>query len=140
MARIPKDPYVGFNFIVEIQGIISAGFTDVSGLSIETDVETIREGGVNDYEHKLPKGTKYTDITLKRGLVDLELWEWYKRTIYGIIERKNCTISLRDFSGNTVFSWQFHEAFPIKWEGPKLSAASSTIASETLVLAHHGLL
>lgn len=139
MARVLKDPYIGFNFIVEIDGIIAAGFTDVSGLSIQTDVETIREGGVNDYEHKLPKGTKYTDITLKRGLVDLELWEWYQRTVHGTIERKSGTISLLDPSGGTVLRWSFFDAFPIKWEGSALSAASNTIVSETLVLAHKGL-
>lgn len=135
-----KDPYSGYNFIVEIDGIIAAGFTEVSGLSMQTEVDTIKEGGVNSYEHKLPRGIKYSDITLKRGLVDRELWDWYRNAVHGEIKRKSGTISLCDHSGNTVLSWFFFDAFPIKWEGPALNAASNTIASETLVLTHQGLL
>jgi phage tail-like protein len=107
---------------------------------METEFDTIKEGGVNDYEHKLPRGIKYSDITLKRGLVDWKLWSWYQKTVYGKIERKNGTISLRDHSGNTVLmSWSFYGAFPIKWEGPVLSADTNKVAIESLVLAHQGL-
>lgn len=137
---VRKDPYSGYNFIVEIEGIIAAGFTEVSGLSMQTEVDTIKEGGVNDYEHKLPRGIKYTDITLKRGLVDWELWAWYRSTVHGTIERKSGIISLRDHSGNTVSRWFFFDAFPVKWEGPALNAATNTVASETLVLTHQGLI
>lgn len=133
------DPFSGYNFIVEIDGI-KAGFTNVSGLKMETEFDTVKEGGVNDYEHKLPRGIKYSDITLRRGLVDWKLWSWYQKTVYGEIERKNGTISLLDHSGNNVLmSWSFYGAFPIKWEGPELSADTNKVAVESLVLAHQGL-
>lgn len=135
-----KDPYSSYNFIVEIEGIITAGFTEVSGLSMQTEVDTVKEGGVNDFEHKLPRGIKYSDITLKRGLVDWELWAWYRMSVYGILSRRSGIISLRDHSGNTVVRWFFFEAFPIKWDGPSLNAATNTVAAETLVLAHQGLI
>ncbi len=134
-----KDPYSTFNFSVEIDGIIAAGFTDVSGLTISTEVHKFKEGGVNDFEHKLPKSTTYTDITLKRGITDFDLWNWYQDVIYGTIERKNGTIYVFDNSKKQVDWWYFFEAFPIKWEGPIFNASSGTVASETLVLAHHGL-
>ena len=128
---------------MEIDGIISGGFTEVSGLSMQTEVDTIKEGGVNDYEHKLPRGIKYSDITLKRGLIDWTLWDWYQSTAHGTANinshRKSGTISLRDHTGNTIFSWSFFNALPIKWDGPTLNAATNTVAIETLVLAHHGL-
>ncbi len=44
------DPYMNFRFRVELGGIISAGFSDVSGLSVETEVETRKEGGENTYD------------------------------------------------------------------------------------------
>jgi phage tail-like protein len=125
---------------VEIDNVIKGGFTDVSGLSIQTDVDTVKEGGVNDFEHKLPKGTKYTDIILKRGIIDWHLWDWYHSVVQGQIVRKKCTISLRDSEGKPVYSWFLIEAFPVKWEGPTLNATSNNIASESLVLTHHGLL
>jgi phage tail-like protein len=134
-----SDPYLAYNFLVEIEGIIEAGFTDVSGLSISTGVDSIKEGGVNDFEHKLPMGTKYTDITLKRGMIDWVLYNWYQEVINGKFTRKSGTIYLLDHSKNKVMEWDFLEAYPIKWEGPTFNASTSTVASETLVLTHHGL-
>jgi len=136
-----SDPYSAYRFKVEIEGIIAAGFTDVSGLTIETEVETIKEGGVNNYEYKLPKFTKYSNITLKRGLIDLKLWDWYQTVISGKFKRKSGTIYLLDYSGNkTLDYYDFYEAYPIKWEGPTFNAKNSTVASETLVLAHKHLI
>ncbi|MCD4767267.1 MAG: phage tail protein [Methanosarcinales archaeon] len=136
-----SDPYSAYRFKVEIEGIIAAGFTDVSGLTIETEVETIKEGGVNNYEYKLPKFTKYSNITLKRGLIDLKLWDWYQTVISGKFKRKSGTIYLLDHSRNkTLDYYDFYEAYPIKWEGPTFNAKNSTVASETLVLAHKHLI
>jgi phage tail-like protein len=135
-----SDPYGAFNFLVEIEGIIEGGFTEVSGLSIQTEYDTVKEGGNNSFEHKLPKGTKYTDITLKRGITDWELYDWYQDVINGKIERKSGSIYLIDSSGERVMEWDFLEAFPVKWDGPAFNAGSNAIATETLVLAHHGLI
>jgi len=134
-----KDPYSSFRFLIEVEGIIAGGFTDVSGLSIQTEVDSIREGGVNDFEYKLPRGTKYTDITLKRGLIDWELYNWYKDVINGIINRKSGAIYLLDHEGNQVMDWYFFEAYPVKWDVSSFNATSNTLASETLVLTHHGV-
>ena len=51
MAR--KHPYHAFRFRVEFDSVQHGGFSRVKGLSRETKVETRREGGVNDFEHKL---------------------------------------------------------------------------------------
>lgn len=134
-----KDPYSSFRFLIEVEGIIAGGFTDVSGLSIQTEVDSIREGGVNDFEYKLPRGTKYTDITLKRGLIDWELYNWYKDVINGKINRKSGAIYLLDHQGNQVMDWYFFEAYPVKWDVSSFNATSNTVASETVVLTHHGV-
>jgi phage tail-like protein len=134
------DPYSAYNFLVEIEGIIAGGFTEVSGLTIETEIETVEEGGANDIVYKLPKGTKYTDITLKHGLTDIDLlWKWYEDVVNGKIVRKNGVIYLCNQVGIPMIQWGFQEAFPFKWEGPAFNASNSTIATETLVLAHHGI-
>lgn len=130
-----SDPYSAYRFKVEIEGIIAAGFTEVSGLTIETEVETIKEGGVNNFQYKLPKFTKYSNITLKRGLMDWELWDWYQTVISGKFKRKSGTIYLFDHSGNEIQGHcQFFETYPIKWEGPTFNAKNSTVISETLIL------
>jgi len=135
-----EDPYLSFNFVVEINGIVVAGFTDVSGLSIETQVERKTFGGENHTEYAFITQTKYSDITLKHGITsDDYLWTWYQNVINGVVERRNGSICLLDHSGNPKLWWDFLEACPIKWEGPAFSATSSTVAAETLVLTHNGL-
>ena len=134
------DPYSAYNFLVEIDGIIAGGFTEVSGMSIQTEVERKMFGGENDREYTFIKSTKYTDITLKHGLTDLDLlWSWYDNVIKGKVERKNGSIYLLDHAGLPAMWWDFYEAYPIKWEGPSFNASSSTVATETLVLTHGGL-
>ena len=136
----PKYPYLNFMFHVEIQGLIVAGFSEASGLQVETETEDYREGGVNDYVHKLPKISKQSNISLKRGITDSDvLWQWHRDVVNGIIERKNGRIILFDVQGNEKWRWEFIEAFPVKWSGPEFKADGGTVALETLELAHHGI-
>jgi phage tail-like protein len=132
-----KDPYLSFRFLVEIQGLIVGGFSEVSGLQAETETEEIREGGVNDYVHKLPKITKYPNITLKRGITDSDaLWNWHQDVVNGIIIRKSGFIILLDGEGNEKWRWSFERAYPVQWTGPELRADSNTVAVESIELAY----
>jgi phage tail-like protein len=133
-------PYLNFRFLVEIQGLIVGGFSEVSGLQAETEVEIIEEGGVNDYVHKLPKKTKYSNIVLKKGITESDvLWKWYQDVVNGKISRKSGYIILLDSEGNEKWRWNFIEAYPVKWVGPELKADSSTVAVESLEIAHNGI-
>lgn len=135
-----KDPYLSFRFLVEIQGLIVGGFSEVSGLQAETEIEPITEGGVNDYVHKLPKITKYPNITLKRGITDSDaLWNWHQDVVNGIIKRKSGFIILLDCEGNEKWRWSFERAYPVKWTGPELRADGNTVAVESVELAHNGI-
>ncbi len=134
-----KDPYFSYKFQVQIEEITVAGFSEVSGLGIQTEVERRMFGGENDLEYTFIKGTKYSDLSLKRGVSDSELWDWYYNVIHGKIKRKSGSISICDHVGNVVAQWYFLDAIPIKWDGPVLNASSSTVAVENMVLAHHGL-
>jgi len=131
---------MSFRFLVEIDGLIVAGFSEVAGLQAETEVETIEEGGVNDHVHKLPKKTKYPNLMLKRGITDSSaLWDWHKDVVDGKIERKSGYIILLDSEANEQWRWNFIEAYPVKWSGPDLKADGSTIAIESIELVHNGI-
>ena len=96
-ARV--DPYLGFNFVVEIKGIQVAGFSEVSGLQVEIEVQDYREGGLNTYIHRLPGPARYpNNLVLKRGLANDLLWLWHQDVVNGLIERKNGSIILIDRS------------------------------------------
>ncbi|MGA7414103.1 MAG: phage tail protein, partial [Bryobacteraceae bacterium] len=96
-----QDPFPGYNFAVEIEGMVHAGFSEVSGLQIEIEVQEYREGGVNEYIHKRAGPAKYpANLTLKKGVtVVRELWDWYWQVTQGNIERKNLSVLLMDSSG-----------------------------------------
>jgi phage tail-like protein len=134
------DPYTTFGFVVEINGIVRGGFSEISGLQAETELEEYREGGINDYVHKLAKLTKYPNLTLKRGISDREdLWRWYQAVVSGFIERKTISVMLRDVKKEEKWRWVFKDAYPVKWNGTDLNATSNTVFVESLEFAHHGM-
>ena len=135
------DPYVSFNFLVELDGIAQASFRECSGLDSTTEVIETREGGDNVTVRKLPGKTTYTNITLKWGLTDsTELWAWRAQVVGGQPRRKNGSIVVYDLSNRVeVARWNFVNAWPTKWEGPSFNATGNDIAVETLVLAHEGI-
>ena len=135
MPRV--DPYRNFSFLVEIDGITQAGFSDCSGFGASTDPIEYREGGETKTVRKLPGLTKYTNITLKWGLTDSrELYNWYRDVVNGKIERKHGSIVLLDLEGNEKVRWNFYDAWPTKWDGPDFTAKGNDVAIETLELAH----
>lgn len=135
------DPYPAFNFWVEIEGIVTAGFSEVSGLTVETQVERKTFGGENDLEYAFITGTRYSDLNLKWGLIDLDmLWNWHQNVVRGKITRRSGAILLLDQAGLPAVWWEFYDACPIKWEGPVFNAMNgNAVATESLVLSHRGL-
>jgi phage tail-like protein len=137
MARI--DPLRGFRFLLEIDDITSGGFARVKGLSREVKHESYREGGVNDYEHKLLTNVTYPVLVLERGLALDDLWKWAQAAADGEVARKNIRIRLHDEANEKQFAWQIAHAVPVKWSVSDLDATTSLVVMETLELAHHGL-
>lgn len=137
----PSDPYKVFQFVVEINGVQIGGFSDVAGLEVRTEFDEYREGGVNDYVHKIAKETRYPNLTLKRGITDaLEFWAWHQLVVNGVIERKTVSVVLLDSRRRERWRWIFREAYPVKWNGSDLSASGNTVAVESVELAHHGMM
>lgn len=140
MSSEREDVVGNYRFNIEIDDLIVASFSEVSGLTVETEFEEYREGGVNDYVHKLVKGIKHVPIVLKRGIISSnELWEWYEEVIAGHIIRRGGSITLLDRNGDDFRRWTFEGAYPIKWVGPELKATSSEIAIEQLEFVHNGI-
>ncbi len=135
------DPYAGFAFLVEIEGLLVGGFTEVTGLQVETEVEEYAEGGMNEFVHRLPGRTRHpSNLVLKRGLTDVDaLWAWHQDVARGHVTRRNGTIYLLDRQRVPSLWWDFREAFPVRWSGPELRSESSTVAAETVELVHRGL-
>lgn len=137
------DPYLGFNFDVEVTGLIVGSFSEVSGLEVNTECEEYKEGGRNDFVHKLPKITKYSNVVLKKGMSSSPdsnvLYDWHQDVIIGVIDPKPLAVILTDNQKNELKRWTFKNAFPVKWIGPDLKAETNSIAIESVEFAHQGL-
>jgi phage tail-like protein len=139
---VRKDPYVNFNFLVELDGIVRAAFHEVSGLDTSIDVIEHREGGENITMRKYPGQVKFSNLTLKWGISDdHELYDWHRQWITGdpAAKRKNGSVVLLDRQGQEKRRWNFSNAWPSKWTGPSFNAEANDIAIETLEIAHEGL-
>ena len=133
------DPYKNFNFLVEIDGIARAAFSEVSGLDNETTVVEYRSGSELG-TRKLPGLTKYASLVLKRGITqDKDLWHWRKSVIDGNVQRRDGRIMLLDDQRQEVLRWNFREGWPCKLQGPALNAKQNEVAIETLEICHEGL-
>lgn len=136
-----KDPFRGFKFRVQIEGISKAGFREVSGLDAATDAVDYREGD-GDSILKLAGLKKFSNITLKRGITDdKDLWKWRTMVMDGKIKdaRKDGQIILLDDEGNEAAEWTFTAGWPTKWTGPTFNATANEVAIDTIEIAHEGL-
>lgn len=135
------DPFRGFNFRVEIDGLTVAAFSEVSGLTADGDPVEYREGTdpVNNVR-KLVGLRKYANLMFKRGYVqDDTLWQWYQRIANGQPDRRNGSVVLMNEAHQDVMRWNFENAWINKIEGPGLNATSNEVAVESMELVHEGL-
>jgi phage tail-like protein len=140
------DPPFAAKFVFTVDGITIGAFTEVSGLSVQIEVEELVEGGQNQFTHKLPGRMKWPNLVLKRGITDTNnLFEWFQKSSGdgfsgegNKIKRREGSITLKDASGKDVRSWHFAGAYPVKWTGPRFVASTKDLAVEELEVCHSG--
>ena len=133
MARV--DPYKNYRFLLEIDGIVQANFSECSGLGSDVEVVEYREGGDPVSVRKLIGKVSYPDITLKWGITDsMELYEWHMSAVSGDLKRKNGSVILLDDLGEEKIRWNFFQAWASKYEAPSLDAKGSDVAVTSLTI------
>ena len=126
-------------FKVALDQVEVAEFTQVRGLKATKEVLEYQEGGINERFHKLIGGTRFAPIELSFGTSSsLELYDWVKKALDGTIERKNGSIMALNQDGTVVARWEFREAWPMRYDGPKFEHPGAEVAIGRLVLAHNG--
>lgn len=134
------DPFLAFAFEVTFDQFATGGFSECSGLQMDIDIQEYAEGGLNTHMRKFPGRAKQSNLTLKRGIVDRVLWDWFYDLSQGTVTFRNGTITVRDPSRKVIqASWRITRALPARWIGPSLNATQSQVAVETLELVHDGL-
>ena len=134
-------PVPVFHFSVEWGGAQGA-FSEVSGLSKETQVIEYRDGLSKQYSTiKMPGMQKDNNITLKRGVFkgDNDFYNWWNTVSLNTVERRDITISLLDENHEPVMTWKVKRAWPVKVESPGLKADGNEVAVESIELTHEGM-
>ena len=127
--------HASFRFVVDIDDIAEAAFTECALPTVEWEVEEVKEGGINTYIHQLPGRRKAARLTLKNGVGTNKLIEWYMDAMNEKISRKRVTVKMLDAQLKPVMNWHFSGAYPVKWIGPSLKTSDNTIAIQSLEMA-----
>ena len=134
-------PLPKFHFSVEWGGT-RIGFTEVTGLEVNTEVIEYRDGSSPEYAKiKMPGMQKFGNITMKRGIFksDNEYFNWWNTHALNTIERRNITISLLNEKHEPVVVWKIKNAWPVKVQSTDLKGDGNEVAIETIEIAHEGL-
>lgn len=143
---MPSQGKIGISprFEIEIDGSVVASFSECSGLSVTVNTEKLEEGGANHTTLKFPGRVDYSNLTLKHGVTySTDLFDWFMQVVRGEAVRKQVSVRLfsLEASGNELkemVTWQYLNAFPVKWTGPTLQVDSNSVAIESIELAHDG--
>ncbi len=137
-------PPVSFHFSVyfDLGGAPDARdvrFQSVSGLNIEVETESMKEGGENRFVHTLPVRTKFNNLVLKRGMfTDSKLIKWCLDTFRTLdITPADVIISLLNENHVPLKSWKIKHAWPVKWQVEDFSAEDNKLVIESIELAYH---
>jgi phage tail-like protein len=137
-------PLPGFHFLVEFQ--IDQGkdsydnyFQSASGLSVEINTETIKEGGENRFEHQVPVRTKYSTLVLKRGVLkQTKLIEWCRKALEDYkFEPTSVNIKLLGEEHKPLITWNLTHVWPKKWSISDLDASKNELLVETLEMNYN---
>jgi phage tail-like protein len=151
-ARV--DHFASFQFQVEIEGKAVATFSECGGLELNVKYDEVREGGQNEFVHRLPGRVEYGNLVLKRGYLPADgaaagegLSEFFRWCLTALnrpgsqVQRHDVTVTLVSHgAGVRVYSWVFQRCYPVKWSGPAFKTSDNAIGVESLELAHEGLL
>lgn len=143
---VRNDPIRNFRFLLQIDNVTRAGFSEVA--IAETTVEAIdyREGTDPPHQRKLSGLTKYGNITLKAGMTTdanaLELFKWHADVSAGLIadRRRNIAISVLDEAGQKeVARFVVTDAWPVKYDPSDLSGKGNEVMIEVMELVNEGI-
>jgi phage tail-like protein len=132
-----NDPYLGYRFRLEISGIQSAGFSEVTLPDFSVAATPYREG-TDGPTRKLSGQTEVGTLSLQRGMTStMDLYNWFQKvsdvgaTVAG---RKSVSIILVDQGGNETVRWNLTNCWPSKYSSSGFNASGNDVMIETLEL------
>ncbi|MFC7228946.1 phage tail protein [Salinirubellus salinus] len=134
-------PYPNVRFLLEIEGLTTAGFSGCRLGASTTAVLSYRAGNEPPTPRKIPGTTDYEAITLERGVGDgTALADWRRLVERGQIAeaRRSVAVVILDEGGEAGPRWEAENAWPSRYVGPRLDALDGAVAIEALEITHEG--
>lgn len=139
---------VGFYFLVRFENLpnqtsADVRFQSVTGLDVDMETETVKEGGQNHFEHVVPVRSKFASVlTLKRGLLlpgSSGLTQWCIDTFIHLKVKPlpMVTVELLNENGNAMVKWDLEHVWPKSWKVAEFNAERSEVLIETLELHYN---
>ena len=140
-AGAPVDPYRNYNFLLQIQDVAEARFTECVGLGMRITPIRYRESGAGQIVRALPGPVEYAEVTLRYGLTNsIDLWNWLTSAVRGMVQRRHVSVVMLDSDGaRQTIRWNLLNAWPCQWSGAPLDAMGREAAIEELRLAFDSL-
>lgn len=138
-----RGPYRNSRFLLEISGIVKAGFSECTIPDSTTQTTDYREGNERPTVRKLGGLTQYGNLTLRWGTTadSMELIEWRRSVEQGQIDaaRRSIAVVVLDEEGQAGARWEFRDAWPTKYDAPDLTATGNEVAIENMEIVHEGM-
>lgn len=157
-------PFSAYRFRVSIENLAEGdralGFSNVSGISEESDIIEYRTGEDGDTMRKYRGLTSIGDVTLERAKDDQGVMRQWRQEVFNADKhpfsagnvpdavagrtsapyKRTVTIQLLDAAGGSpIRTWTLINAWPTSLELGDLDASASELLVETVVLAHEGV-
>jgi len=136
-------PYRNARYLLEIDGLVKAGFSSCTIPENSTEAVEYREGTDPTTTRKLWGLNDYGTLTLQFGVTDdsIEVFEWRRLVERGDLDeaRRDIAVIILDEEGNPGPRWEFRRAWPTSYDAPDLDASDTEVAIEGLEIEHEGM-
>ena len=133
-----------YYFAVELDGIDTVSFTECTGLTAETTIYEVEEGGYNTSTHNFIGQSRYPNLVLRGGISKSNLlhnWckNWFNQGSNDKVERKSISIVLYNSARKEMFRWNLFRCFPCRWKVETLDVKDNSYAIEMLEIAYEDM-
>ena len=139
LPSLPQDALVAQRFKIEVKGTAIATFQEVSGITSELEVVTLKANDMlgKPVVKQMIGAQKPPTITLKRAAdSSMDLWNWHKAALDGDLvgARREGSIVQLDFTHAEVARYNFFDAWISKLTATGMKAGDNTPSVEEVTI------
>ena len=139
LPSLPQDALVAQRFKIEVKGTAIATFQEVSGITSELEVVTLKANDMlgKPITKQMIGAHKPPTITLKRAAdSSMDLWNWHKAALDGDLvgARREGSIVQLDFTHAEVARYNFFDAWISKLTATGMKAGDNTPSVEEVTI------